>query len=334
MAQPNFDPGLTTQYTGRLRRSINPDGSFNVKRPTRLFGDNALYLRLINMGWVPFLALVFLSYVVVNLVFALIYLGIGVENLKGSDVWMPGSPFWAAFYFSAQTLTTVGYGAIAPQGHPANAVAAVEAMMGWLGLAFATGLLYGRFSRPQARLEFSEKLLIAPYQGATAAMFRVANRRPNVLMELSATVLLMTVNRCETGLKRDFAELSLERQGIYFLPLSWTVVHPINPDSPLFGLSQQDLVDRESEFLILIRCFDDTFSQTLQARYGYTVDDIVWGGKFQPAFHVDGEGDFVLDLDQLHLHSNVQLPESAVRDGASESSLSGNASPNGSQADV
>lgn len=300
MEKPQFDPGLTQQYTDRLRRSINPDGSFNVKLRGSRFKDRSLYLRLINMDWPWFIVSVFTGYLAVNLLFAFLYLMVGVEHLHGAETSMPGSPFWGAFFFSAHTLTTVGYGSISPEGPIANTVASIEAMAGVLGFAIATGLLYGRFSRPQARILFSEKILIAPYQTGSAVMFRIANRRENVLMEVEAALLFMTVDGHPPHVKRNFVDLPLERPKVFFLPLTWTIVHPIDESSPLYGKSEQDLIDEQVEFIVLIRCFDDTFSQTVDARYSYPSDQIVWARKFGPAFHVDSEGEFVLEIDKLN----------------------------------
>ena len=299
MAQQSFDPGLTQQYAGNLRRSINRDGSFNVHRRGDKWSQKHFYLKLINMRWRSFLPLVILSYVVMNTLFASIYMLLGVEHLQGVTSVGSGNRFLGAFFFSAETLTTVGYGHIAPQGILTTTVAVFEGMVGVLGFALATGLLYGRVSRPSARILFSEQALIAPYQGGQALMFRLANQRSNVLMELDATVILMMVEQSEGGLKREFKELPLERTHIYFFPLTWTIVHPITEASPLYEKTAEDLEHGQAEIMILVKAFDDTFSQVVHARRSYRHEELAWNAKFLPAFHVDPGGDMVLHLDRL-----------------------------------
>lgn len=298
MKPETFDPGLTTQFSGELRRAINSDGSFNVHRKGLRLRDTNLYLLLIDTTWLRFFAVVLLIFLAINIVFALVYLDIGIEHLRGAEPEM--DPFLNAFFFSVHTLTTVGYGNVFPAGTMANAVAALEAATGLMVFAVVTGLLYGRFSRPSAKILFSQRALIAPYQDGTSLQFRITNARSNVLMDLEARLLLMTVNRADGQLKRAFVDLPLERRHVYFFPLTWTVVHPIDSESPLFAKTAQDLRAQEAELLILIKGFDDTFSQMVHQQYSYRHDEILWGAKFQPAFHVDGKGDLVLDVNRIH----------------------------------
>jgi inward rectifier potassium channel len=297
MKQESFDPGLTTQFSGELRRTINRDGSFNVHRHGLRLRDVNFYLKLIDTTWPRFLLIILAVFLAINMMFAGIYLALGIEHLQGAEPEM--SAFVNAFFFSIHTLTTVGYGNIFPRGTGANVVAAVEATVGLMVFAIATGLLYGRFSRPSARILFSGHALIAPYQDGTSLQFRVTNARSNVLMDLEARVLLMTVDNVNGHLKRDYFDLALERRKIYFFPLTWTVVHPIDSASPLYGKTPEDLARTAAEVLILIQGFDDTFSQLVHARYSYRHDEIAWGAKFLPAFHVDPEGDLVVDLNRI-----------------------------------
>ena len=299
MPQQAFDPGLTQQYSGKLRRSINKDGSFNVRRRGDKWSQKHFYIKLINMRWRVFLPLVILAYVVMNLLFASIYMLLGVENLEGVNSVGSGNSFLGAFFFSAETLTTVGYGHIAPKGTLTTTVAVFEGMLGVLSFALATGLLYGRVSRPSARILFSSQALIGPYQDGQALMFRIANQRSNVLMELDATVILMQVEPTTSGPKREFTELQLERTHVYFFPLTWTIVHPIIESSPFFGKTADDLERGQAEILILIRAFDDTFSQVVHARQSYRHEELIWNTKFLPAFNFDDHGDMVLHLDRL-----------------------------------
>jgi inward rectifier potassium channel len=179
-------------------------------------------------------------------------------------------------------------------------VAAIEAATGLMVFAVMTGLLYGRFSRPSARILFSNNALIAPYQDGTSLQFRITNARSNTLMNLEARVLLMTIVNKDGQLKRDFIHLELERRKFFFLPLTWTIVHPIDSTSPLYGKTADDLATTSTEFLILIQAFDDSFSQVVHSIYSYRYSEIRWGAKFVPAFSIDPKGDLVLDLDRVH----------------------------------
>jgi inward rectifier potassium channel len=296
MHQPSFDPGITQQFQAPVSRIINPDGSFNVHRRGSTWRDFHPYLHLINMGWLPFLATLFAGYVVVNTMFAGLYYLIGTDQLRGAEATTAAGRFVNAFFFSAQTLSTVGYGGIVPHGMAANILASLEAMTGVLGFAVATGLLFGRVSRPSARMGFSDAMLVNQYQDITSLQFRVVNRRQNSLMELEARVMLMTVDPAEGGFRRKYHLLKLEREKVIFFPLTWTVVHPIDAESPLFGKTAEDLRRLQAEVLILIKAYDDTFSQTVLARRSYRHDEIVWGKRFSPAFEVDANGDLVLDV--------------------------------------
>ncbi len=297
MAQPSFDPGLTQQYTGNLRRAINKDGSFNVERRGASWRQFHPYLHLINASWPAFFGYVLAGYLVVNAVFALIYFALPAGEIQGARQ----APYWQAFlddfFFSAHTLTTVGYGNLAPVSNTANFIAACEAIVGLMGFALATGLLFGRVSKPSARIGFSQNALIAPYQDKTSLQFRIVNLRSNVLIELQASAMLMTVEGPAHA--RAYTPLALERERIYFFPLTWTVVHPIDESSPFYGKSAADLERVQAEVLILIKGFDDTFSQTVNARYSYRYDEMIWGARFKPAFRVDGDGRMILDVNRV-----------------------------------
>lgn len=296
MHKPSFDPGITQQFQAPVSRIINPDGSFNVRRRGVTWRDFHPYMLLINMGWAPFFGTLFLGYVVANTLFASLYYAIGTQQLHGAEAPTAVGRFFNAFFFSAQTLSTVGYGGIAPHGTAANILASVESLIGVLGFAVATGLLFGRVSRPSARIGFSDTMLVAPYQDGTSLQFRVVNRRQNSLMELEARVMLMTVEPSDGALKRNYHLLRLERPSVLFFPLTWTIVHPIDVESPLFGHTADDLRRLQAEVLILIKGYDDTFSQTVLARRSYRHDEILWGKQFAPAFSVDHQGDLVLDV--------------------------------------
>jgi inward rectifier potassium channel len=299
MRQPTFDPGLTQQFSGVLRRSINKDGSFNVRRTGGSWRHVHPYLMLLNMRWSTFFAVVFAAYFVANLAFAAGYFLMGADGLQGADLSSEARRFWSDFFFSSHTLTTVGYGNISPASVSTNVLSAVEALVGLLGIALGTGILFGRFSRPSARIAFSDSMLVAPYQERTSLQFRILNLRPNVLMDLHANLILMTVEGPVGAQTRNFQALKLERDAIFFLGLSWTVVHPIEEDSPLFGKTREELERLQAEFVITIKAYDDTFAQSVYARNSYRYDEVIWQARFQPAFEIDPEGNLLLHVDRV-----------------------------------
>jgi len=296
-----FDPGLTRQYTGPLLRAINKDGSFNVQRDGLASLAGGAYIALVRMRWPKFLGLVAVAYLVVNSLFASVFLVLGPDSLSVSARDLQLTNFGRAFFFSVQTLTTVGYGSIYPVGVYPNILAGLEAALGLMGFALATGLLFARFSRPSSRLVFSDTMVVAPgADGNTSLQFRLANRRSNVLMEVEARVMLSTVERSPNGeMKRNFQTLPLEIQQVNFLALTWTVVHAINADSPLHGKSQEDLKELQAELMILIKGFDDSFSQVVHTRYSYRWDEILWSARFAPAFNTTPEGHMVLHIGKV-----------------------------------
>jgi inward rectifier potassium channel len=299
MQKPAFDPGLTQKYTGSVRRVINKDGTFNVRRRGATWRDFHPYLHLINMGWVPFFALLVLGYVVINTLFALAYFSLGPGHLTGADASTQTGRFLNDFFFSSHTLSTVGYGSISPKSLGSNIVASAESLVGVLGFAVATGLLFGRVSRPSAKIGFSEQMLVAPYQEIQSLQFRVVNRRRNDLTEIQARVMLMTVEEKDGQPVRQYRLLKLEREQVLFMPLTWTIVHPIDSESPMFGLTAEDFERLQAEVMILLKAYDDTFSQTVLSRYSYRFDEIGWNRRFAPAFSVDSEGDLVLELQKV-----------------------------------
>ena len=284
---PNDDLGLGTRIGSG--RGVNQDGSFNVRREgLPRFRSYEIYHHLITMGGFRFLALLLLAFLVANLLFAAIYLGLGMEHFVRSGGGGRLDRMLDAFFFSAQTLTTVGYGHISPNSHLVSAVAAFESLIGLLSFALATGLLYGRFSRPHARIRFSQQGLVAPYQGGTGFMFRFVNLRSNQLIEVEATVVLSFFD--EESNARRFITLPLERKRINLFPTSWTVVHPIDEASPLFGLADEDLRQAQAEFIVLIKAFDDTFSQSIYQRTSYIATEVAWGVRFQPMTNTGTDG--------------------------------------------
>jgi len=312
-ATPSFDPGLTQQYTGPLLRAINKDGSFNVRRRGLHGLAGSVYMQLVNLSWPRFWGLVALAFLAANVVFASLYTVLGPSSLRAAADDIGLGAFGKAFFFSVHTLTTVGYGDLYPQGLAANVVSSVEAALGLMGFAVATGLLFARFSRPNAQLIFSDRMVVSPYREGHSLQFRMANRRNNVLTDVLVDMMLMTVEQDTEGqLRRNFVELKLERRKIFFLALTWTVVHPIDESSPLKGMKAADLERLQAEVLILIRGYDDSFTQVVNTRYSYRWEEVEWSARFAPAFDVSPAGHLVLDLNRISATSAVtNVPRNA-----------------------
>ena len=299
------DFGLGTKNDTGGYRALNKDGSFNVKKINVPFFERLNFFHsLITMSWSRFFVCILIAYFSINILFASIYLYIGVENLTGIRALSNFDKFMEGFFFSAQTITTLGYGRVAPMGYPANIVAAVESMLGLLGFALATGLLYGRFSRPSAKIRYSENAVIAPYREINGFMFRIVNPQKNQLLELEVQVNL-AMQRKNSEL-RDFHSLELERDKVAFMPYMWTIVHPVSESSPLFGLTEKDVLEKDAEFIISMRAFDESSSQTVYSRSSYKASEIFWGRKFVYAVTRENKG-ITIDVSRINETEQASL---------------------------
>ena len=293
------DPGLGEKYSRQTKRIINKDGSFNIKKTGGGISSINTYHYLINTSWLKFLLLVFAGFITVNIFFALLYQLAGVENLTNAAGQDGLQSFLNTFFFSVQTFATVGYGGIHPVGIVSNIISSLESMTGILSFALATGLLYGRFSKPSARIIFSEKAVVAPFQDGKALMFRIANSRDNILMEMEANAMITFLDKSDSRFNRKYFPLKLQIKFINFFPLPWTIVHPIDEDSPLSGKTAADLAELEAEVLIMIKGFDDSFSQHVITRSSYKHDEIDWNVKFVRAYSTDETGETIVDLGKV-----------------------------------
>lgn len=284
------------------QRLLNRDGSFNVVRSgLGLLETLAPYQEMLAVSWSGFFAIVLVLYLIINVAFAFMYLAIGPAALAGTRPEMFGGAFSQAFFFSIQTFATIGYGQIGPNGFLANTLVTFEALVGLMSQALATGLLFARFSRPTASILFSRRAIIAPYAGAQSLQFRIANRRKNEIIQLEAQVLLSAMESdSRGGLVRRYRLLPLERNKVTFFPLSWTIVHPIDQESPLAGKTSEDLVRTEAEILVLLSGIDETFAQTVLARSSYRAEEIIWNQRFRSIFVQEQGKSVSVDISRLH----------------------------------
>lgn len=301
-----FGAVVTAQSKSRL---LNKDGSFNLRRRgLGVWRSQSLYHHALSITWPKFLASVVVVYLAINVVFAAAFLLCGPTALVGADAQQMGGSLWRAFFFSVETFATIGYGEISPVGLPAHFVMVIEALVAVMSQALITGLLFARFSRPSAAILFSKNMVVAPFQGGKALMFRITNLRNNQLIDVRARVLSSAFSG-GPGMGRTFRQLALERSEVNFFPLAWTVVHPINEQSPLWGKSLDDLHADDFEFLVLISATDDTFAQVVHSRSSYTHNEVMWGAKFQNMFNPpDPNGKLSVDIERIDEVQPVPLP--------------------------
>ncbi len=284
----NTDLGFGDKLNETGQRLINKDGSFNVVKTGMAAWTP--YQDLVEMSWGKFFLIILIFYVFVNSVFALGFVIIGIDAISGVHDGGFSLDFAHAFFFSIQTFTTVGYGAMSPVGFAANVFASLDALVGLMAFALATGLFFARFAKPKAMLAFSNKAIIAPYYDITSFQFRIANRRDNKIINLKATVTMSWLEKTEEGKKvRRFAPLELEREKVMLLPLNWTIVHPITEDNPLYKKTAADLREMEVEFLILLEGYDESYAQVVYCSSSYSSQEINWGVKFAQMYYFQPE---------------------------------------------
>ncbi|MGC2236614.1 MAG: ion channel [Pyrinomonadaceae bacterium] len=276
------DLGFGSKVVGESRlRFINRDGSFNVRRAgLGRFSTRNLYHFLLTMSWKKFLLLVLLLYFLSNVTFGLLYTLLGENALIVNPDEKITNLFARGFFFSVQTFATIGYGTIHPAGILANLLVTIESYYSLLANALITGLVFARFSRPTAKIIFSDVAVVAPYRGITGFMFRVVNSRNNQLIEVSAQVTFSRFVEKNGELTRKFDTLKLERDKVTFFPLSWTIVHPIDEKSPMYNLTREDFEKSDAEILILLSAMDETFAQPVHTRSSYKHFEINHSYKF------------------------------------------------------
>lgn len=305
----NNDTGFGVSANNYGGRFINKDGSFNLqKEGLPVWNKFSLLHTMLNMPRWKFICLIFSFYLIVNLLYALLYSFIGIQEFTGIIDGSQLQRFKELYFFSTETFTTVGYGRVNPVGDRANFVASIEALTGFLSFAIATGLIYARFAKPKAYLMFSEKALISPYRGGTGLMFRFISYKQNHnLTNVEVRVNLSLVEDDNGVPTYKFYDLPLERNRVDSLPMNFTVVHPINENSPLQNFSYEDMKAGDVEVYVLVRAFDDVYSTTVLQRTSYTFDEILFGQKFVQMYRESEDGrTTIIEMHKLNKYYAVE----------------------------
>ncbi len=283
------------------------DGQPNVQiKGLRRFYDFSVYHYMLNLPSFKFFFVILCFYTVINFVFASIYFLIGPQHLQGLITGSFFETFSECYFFSSQTLTTVGYGRVSPVGYITNVVAGLEALIGIMTLAIITGLLYGRFVKPRAFIRFSSEAIIAPFKGGRALMCRLAPTKVDSLSEVEANMTL-AMHKLENGVRKNkFYRLPLQLDKIMALSLNWTLVHPIDADSPLFGMQEEDIVNDRMQIVVMVKGFDASFSNTVVTRTSYDWNEIIFNAKYKPMyFDFEADSSTVLDLNEINSYEKL-----------------------------
>ncbi len=290
-------------------RLLNQNGSFNVRRRGLSFLDRlSPYHSLITSPWWVFHLFVSSFFLCFNLLFAIAYLLCGNGALRGLEGTAFADRLAGAFFFSVHTSTTIGYGNIVPITLAANVLSSLEVVAGLLAFALATGIMFARVSRPSAQLLFSKNAVVAPYRGGSGLMLRIANRRRHELLEVTAHVILSRFEGEGHARRRNFHQLGLERQRVMFFPLHWTIVHPIDANSPLSGLTREQFLDSDPEVFVLLSAIDETFSHAVHARTSYREEEVIWGARFSDMFQTSSGKKVSVDLRRIDATEPAVLP--------------------------
>jgi len=301
-SKTNNDTGFGTNASGYGGRFINRDGTYNLRKTGVSFWDRfSLFHSMLNMPLWKFITVIVLFFITINLLYTVIYLILGAGGFQGIIATSRWEQFKELYFFSTETFTTVGYGRVNPIADGVNIVAAIEAMTGFLSFAVATGLIYGRFAKPRPHIAFSDNALIAPYQDKKGLMFRIASYKDTHNLTDAEIKVNLALRMQENGqASYKFYSLELERSKVDTLMMNWTVVHPIDDNSPLLGLSEEDYRSADVEVYVQVRGFDDVYSTTVIQRTSYTYDEIVFNARFVTMYHESDDGKTtILELDKL-----------------------------------
>ena len=254
-----------------------------------------VYHRVLALPLSGILALMAVTFVILNVLFAGLYLlAGGVDNLSPGDV-------WNAFFFSVQTFGTIGYGYMFPRSFAADAIVTVETFVSMVFVALATGLVFARVSRPTARVTFSKVAVVNNFEGVPTLMFRAANRRANNILEAEVMMTMARDVRTSEGHEiRRFEELKVVRSRTPLFAYTWVVLHPIDASSPIFGQTSETLLRDHMEIVVVISGLDDRYAQRIHARHSYTADEIRWHKRFADVLSILPDGRRQVDYRRFH----------------------------------
>ncbi len=301
-----FGSRLSQQENSRM---MNRDGTFNVDRDgMSIIKSMSMYHWLITISWTKFLSMMSAFYIVINFIFAFGYYFSGSDALNGAESTTMTNHFWNCFFFSVETFATIGYGALSPRNFSANWLMTFEAFFGLFCAAMATGLLFARFARPNAKILYSDKAIISPFKGGKALMVRIINQRTSQLINIEAQIIFSLMQEKDSRRVRHYHTLPLDRQKVTFFPLHWTIVHEIDEKSPLYNINHEFLKESEAEMFVLITATDETYSQTVHSRSSYRYDEIVWGARFKDIFEKGSSGKAIaVNMKRIHDYEKIEL---------------------------
>ncbi len=288
-----FDPHTALRAPTLLQREAS-DRVVAIGLRDPWLGD--LYHRLLKLPWWAFLLGLAAVYLGLNLLFALLYL-LGAGAIANAR---PGA-FSDAFFFSVETISTIGYGQMSPGTFYGNVVMTAEAMFGLTFLAGSVGLLLARFTRPTARVMFSRVAVVTTYNGVPTLSLRIANQRRNQILEAQVSVTLVRDERTIEGeWMRRFYDLQLVRQRSPIFAMSFTVMHAIDGASPLSNATASSLAAEEAELVVTVTGIDETMSQAVHARTSYLAHEVLWGRRFADVFTETEDGRLAIDYRRFH----------------------------------
>ncbi len=284
-------------------RLLNRDGTYNIeRRRSNPFFTNDLYHSLLSSSWMMFLSYILGIFLLINIAFATVYFLIGSNAIDGMVFSTPGQRWLECFFFSVQTFATIGYGKLTPKSLGTNIVVTVEALVGMFAVALQTGLVFSRFSRPTAKVVFSNNAVISNIDGQLSLIIRIANARMNQIAEASAHVVLLKNEQTTEGQSfRNFYDLELERSNSPVFSLSWTIVHPITKTSPLFNMSLEKMAEAQVEIFISVTGIDETFAQPVHSRFSYIPKDILLDFRFADMIKRTSKGHLTLEIEKIHV---------------------------------
>ena len=302
------DPGLASSFDRPLDRLMSKDGTFHIRRDSRATGPSEGFVALATMPAGRLVLTIIATYLSMNLLFGSLYMLVGIESVGNADLSSLSGRWMSAIGMSVQTLTTVGYGSLYPTTIATWLLAAIEGVFGILAFSLIAALIFARFARPTTQLAYGTHALIAPFKDGWSLQVRLANRRHTLLVEVEARLLLAMADDDGSLERLTYYTLPLQIDRISFLPLSWTLVHLIAADSPLAGLTHDELTRRRAELLLIVKGIDEGYMQPVITRHSFRHDEIVWGGRFVRAYGVE-QGEARLYLSKLSSYTPETAPE-------------------------